>query len=510
MKYLTYLIFYTFTIIVSTEAMGENKDGDTKWKRHLLPLPHEMYIGDEVAVHPQDVCVSLAIPQESVLSNNAKSQIKNLFPEYVKTDRNGKVFKISMGIPDRSGSFAGIDVSEDIQRLIHLPNNEQAYIIRPAEEREMIIVALDDKGLFYGALTLRQLLKANLSKSQVIIPIVTITDWPDLKERGLWNSNTETVIPWLASMKMNFENYDKSGEMWTQIERGEKIELKFDQTAFEVARANAYNLVPKITHSNFLHRYGLFLAYPELAGQGKQAYQKHNGNQGHRVPCASNPLFTQFLTECYESVAKQGIRDISVWTSEYLSNCECEQCKRSGYRSGQLELEAKAMVRALRNTHTKYPDFKIRIFYSFTQFSEGNSIADLNRFVKSVPLNIPLERACYLGREYQEPRNDIYDFPSDEFVVRGGTSISYMLPTERYNVLIIKDHIASYLRRKWSGAYSMRSYPAGINKRLRQVPFMPLPNGDGIIREGMPGNLERHGPSKLASNILKRLGNGLS
>lgn len=474
MKNLSCLIFYTLISISSAEVMGENDVDDSKWKRHLLPLPHEIAIQGEIAVPLQDVSVELFTSQESALTKNAKAQIQNLFPNKKKTHRNGNIFKISMGIPDSSGSFSGIDLSKDIQRLKNLPNHEQAYIIRPAGEREIVIVALDGKGLFYGALTLKQLLEAKRSKSQVVIPVVIITDWPDLKERGLWNANTDTVIPWLASMKINFEDYDKSGEMWTPLKRGEKAEIKLDPNAFKVAKENAYHLVPRITHSNFLHRYGLFRAYPELAGKGKQAYQKHNGNQGHQVPCASNPLFAKFLTESYESLAQQGIRDISVWTSEYLSNCQCEQCQQLGYRSGQLELEAKAMVSALKNTRIKYPDFHIRIFYSFTQFSEGNSLADLNRFVKSVPRDIPLERACYLGRKYQNPRDDIFDFPSDEFAARGGKSISYMIPTERYNVLIVKDHIASYLRRKWTGAYSMRTYPAGVNKEIASVPIYAI------------------------------------
>lgn len=471
MKYLTCLMIYTFISISSTEVMGENDVDDNHWKRHVLPLPHEIEVEGEVVVPLQDVSVRLFASQVSPLTKNAKAQIENLFPDSKKIHGNGNGFKISMGIPDSSGVFAEIDLSKDIQRLKNLPNNEQAYIIRSAGEREMVIVALDGKGLFYGALTLRQLLEVKLTKSQVVIPVVTITDWPDLKERGLWNSNTDTVIPWLASMKINFEDYDKSGEMWTPLKRGEKAEIKLDLNAFKVAKENAYHLVPRITHSNFLHRYGLFRAYPELAGKGKQAFQKHNGDEGHRVPCASNPLFTQFLTESYECLAKQGIRDISVWTSEYLSNCECEQCNRLGYRCGQLELEAKAMVSALKNTRKKYPGFNIRIFYSFTQFSEGNSLADLDRFVKSVPVDVPLERACYLGRKYQQPRNDIYDFPSDEFVARGGKSISYMIPTERYNVLIVKDHIASYLRRKWIGAYSLRTYPAGVNKEIASAPI---------------------------------------
>jgi hypothetical protein len=35
-----------------------------------------------------------------------------------------------------------------------------------------------------------------------------VTDWPDLEERGLWNSGRETpgFIPWLAGLKLNFEH----------------------------------------------------------------------------------------------------------------------------------------------------------------------------------------------------------------------------------------------------------------------------------------------------------------
>ena len=78
--------------------------------------------------------------------------------------------------------------------------HEQGYRLS-VSDNAVIILGKDVQGLYYGLMTLRQLIRQDGS-----VPQVTISDWPELKLRGTYiaEDNPEKKIEYFASMKLNF------------------------------------------------------------------------------------------------------------------------------------------------------------------------------------------------------------------------------------------------------------------------------------------------------------------
>ena len=93
--------------------------------------------------------------------------------------------------------------------LGNLPNRDQACAIQPVERKEsgrgLLLAAETPLGLLYAARTLSQILGTPPSDpaQKMSVPKVTVCDWPDLAERGLWGGNAAQDLAWMAERKLN-------------------------------------------------------------------------------------------------------------------------------------------------------------------------------------------------------------------------------------------------------------------------------------------------------------------
>ena len=80
-----------------------------------------------------------------------------LFQEKTGAVPSGTAFEIIIGILDARNMVAGITV-DNADRLDSLPNNDQAYIIRPVDDK-LILTGINGKGVYYAVMTLMQLIE---------------------------------------------------------------------------------------------------------------------------------------------------------------------------------------------------------------------------------------------------------------------------------------------------------------------------------------------------------------
>ena len=201
----------------------------------------------------------------------------------------------------------------------------------------------------------------------VTIPLATVTDWPDIAQRGQWGNSAKRDIEWLASMKMNlieFHTYpqhhiDKSGTAIATI----------DHSLVRRGKRNATHIVPVISHLHDLQSRGVFDAFPDLRGKGAKA--KYKGVQGSWAPCASNPKLIDVLTGWIQQYAKQGANDVSCWLSESTYTCECDACVQDG---GQWVHETRAYLEAWRRVKKDYPNLRIRILTTQGSYDTNKQI----------------------------------------------------------------------------------------------------------------------------------------
>ena len=90
-------------------------------------------------------------------------------------------------------------------RLRAHPNPDQAYRITAGQDGAGLrLVALGPQGLYYAAKTLQQLIGAKRTRQKLHIPLLEVTDWPDLAYRGLWGVDAYHHLRWLSDRKMNY------------------------------------------------------------------------------------------------------------------------------------------------------------------------------------------------------------------------------------------------------------------------------------------------------------------
>ena len=396
---------------------------DTKqWLNHLLPCPKELSIDDSIEIEIAHLTIE-TVGDVTPQVEQAAAELHDLLPQPDETDLPSRdsTFTITLGTPDSQGRLGSVSIDVDFLRAC--PNAEQAYLIQPVDRGGLAIAALDGRGLYYGASTLRQLLNVSRSAERILVPLLHVRDWPDLSERGLWNfPDEQNWIPWMADMKLNFGKMVAT--QLAPIQRGQPNSATIDRDLMLESRRRGFNYSPFILHLNFLHGYGLYQAYPELAGRGDSAltgrYFAHKEGNQHRAPCASQPVLVDILREWMESIAAQDGLDISCWLSERPGQCACEACTAEG----QFVLEARAFVRAWERARQTYPDLEIRIFLSTTTLERDW------RVLAELPPEVKIERACAMGLERvtHTPR-DLFANPLyDRYARQGRWIASYDVP----------------------------------------------------------------------------------
>jgi hypothetical protein len=366
---------------VSTGVKRVSSSQAEKMTRHLLPLPHELSVSRKVVLPPADIGIR-AIATAGNAEQNSVAQLKQLFQNKADVDATGDQFEILVGLIDNDGAIDGIK-PDNAQRLKEVPNNEQAYLIQPVEENKLIVGALSEKGLLYGVTTLCQLIEAHITRETVSIPLVSVLDWPDFDDRGLWHMPRPMPlqeIPWMASLKFNkfhcATNFDVLPDnqpvpQITPYFQKEPAGEKEWSTPFDEALSHGVEVIPGIVHMDFFESgsNGFTSTYPELIGKGERPKSGAFATTKYRAPCASNPRLIEILAELIANIASWGVATVYVWTTEYPGGqCECEAC----LKEGQFQAEIRSTLTAWRNVRKTYPKLKLGLFFGAGGFVPGD------------------------------------------------------------------------------------------------------------------------------------------
>ncbi len=433
-----------------------------QWLNHVLPLPHEVSLPAAVTVPLAQVRVTVGPGLGDIARTVALAPSLTAQPPT-------PAFEIVLGLVDARGQLLGHTVP-DAARLSTLPHKAQAYLIRPDGDHCLLVAALDPRGVFYGSRTLAQLLAPKLTATEATIPLCTVTDWPDLEERGLWNFPLD-LIPWLAEMKLNFAKVPTYMET---IERGKPVRIRPVAPQFLAdARARAFNPVLTSTHLNFLHRHGLNQAYPELVGKGEKAKCPYKYKvDGATAPCASNPQLQQIIADWLRGAGEQGGEEVSVWLTEFYAQCECDECMKTG----QFQLETKTTLAAFEEVRKQYPKLRLRVFFTLRRTpvelqASRECLAMLPPDVKAEIVygtTDPYVEAAAQGRwigDYAAPYlarggyTGLTTYPSwmrqflqktQERKFRGAYAISYLYTSAAYHRAVFSQQISALAEWSWN------------------------------------------------------------
>ncbi|NLF16670.1 MAG: hypothetical protein GX595_05355 [Lentisphaerae bacterium] len=335
------------------------------WLRWVIPLPKEASLPTQVTLDASAVRLVLD-PGAGPSAGTGFRQLQALFREKAGIDGStGDIFEIRLGRCDEAGRI-GDEAIPGAERLRELPNRDQAYVIRAVGERRIVLAALESPGLLYAAQTLRQLLEPRFRGAMVTLPLLTVTDWPDLAERGEWGGSSMRDIEWLAERRMNLVEFHTEHRVTAD---GQPV-ATVDSALLRRGELHAVHMVPIISHLNGMGQRGVYEAFPELRGKGSAAVYK-TPTADLVAPCASQPRLVEVLAGWMRALAATAsVRDISCWLGELRQHCDCEACRQTG----QFALEARAFVAAWRLARQTVPDLRIRVLLTQGSYDSNDRV----------------------------------------------------------------------------------------------------------------------------------------
>ncbi|OGV78560.1 MAG: hypothetical protein A3K19_31985 [Lentisphaerae bacterium RIFOXYB12_FULL_65_16] len=372
-----------------------------QWLNWVIPLPKQIAIGSKVELPASEVKVTLRQNAGDV-EQSAAAEVLSLLKAKAGVDGSKGGFEILIGACDAQGKVADVTVA-DAAQLTKLPNAEQAYLIRPVGENRLVLTALDERGVYYAALTLCQLLESKFADGKVTIPLAAVMDWPDLAERGLWGGNAPTDTEWMSAHKLNLAEVHCQPSV-APDGNGHAV---FKQELIEAGRLHALKMVPIIHHLDQLEGTDIFRVFPDLRGVGPKARL----SDSLQSICYSKPQSAKLLGQWMTELAQQPhVTDLCVWLSEDPGQCACEQCAAA--KTPQHVLEAKACIAAWREACKVNPGMKLRLLLTQGTYAVNDQV------LAAAPPEVNI--SYYDGGRTYDSSRDPMIYPLLENFAKGG------------------------------------------------------------------------------------------
>jgi len=340
-------------------------DSDTgKWLDRLVPLPKEINVEGSVVVRAGQVGLN---------SCDRSSPVLRTATELIRAFAKGKSEDVSFTISLALCDDEALNIGEEVKnRLVALPNWEQAYAILwmngKSTQPGLLLVANTDQGLLFAARTLALLvdLPGDVgSDTQLEIPLLNVTDWPDLAERGQWGGNSVSDLPWTSQWKLNVleagarATLDDVGEPTADIRRD-----LLDQGA-----RLGVKVVPFISHIEQISQAAGLMDHEDIISTPDPSQPLPSDY----VPglCMSSEATQELIEGWLEDLAAtEGVTDIQVWLSEGAAPCYCEKCRGKE----PFAMEVSCISRAFERVRLRHPQVRLRILLSQGSFPVNDKI----------------------------------------------------------------------------------------------------------------------------------------
>lgn len=337
--------------------MPANASATRAWSDRVIPLPKEISVAGSVKVLADRIAVKL----EAAESPQVDTAIELLRPFALCQDPDA-AFTITLvsGHPcPETGSGTGVSRN----------NVDQAYHIEPAPGgKGLTLTASTPLGLLYAVRTLEQLVSPPETvdaKTEVEIPLVTITDWPDIAERGQWGGDVTQHLAEMAHLKLNVIEHAAKVSV---NENGEPVcTTSADWIAGYLAQG--VKIVPFISHLEQLSRYTKLMNRPDVTSRPDPS--KPLPSDYAPGLCMSSSATREIVRGWLDRIAAVGgVTDIMVWLSEERSPCFCEKCAGKE----PFELEVQAITGAFEHVKKQHPNARLRLLTTQGSYNVNDKV----------------------------------------------------------------------------------------------------------------------------------------
>ncbi len=358
--------------LATTTPRPQDAASAQRWTDRLIPLPKNITVAGSVTVTVENIFLELPNIKDS-----REKTIRGLLSTCAKGNRSDATARIVLQLV--AWQDAGLPAA--VRCLESVPNHDQAYaIIHEANNNRHVfrLLASTPEGLLYAARTFAGLVSPQglpAGLAAVELPLVTITDWPDMQERGWWGSNGHYNLAWHAQWKLNLHvghctlQFDMRQTNALTAGRWPSLMIvQSNEQAQLVAHATevGIRLVPIIPHIGD----GQMKLIRDIQNEPALAFARdilaQEGPQGEKARglCMSNPRTTQLLSDAFVQVvalSSSAQKPCEIWLTEGGNvQCHCHECRgRNGY-----VLEAAGIIKAYKSALRREPALQLRLMSS--------------------------------------------------------------------------------------------------------------------------------------------------
>lgn len=181
----------------------------------IVPSPQEVIYGEGSFVLESDIGISLYLKdkeEEAFIYGQLKDEFNQSIGSEIKILEGGGTRRIILGVEGGSRAFNRLINQFNLKPGEELGSEGYRLLVTP----ELILISANSiKGVFYGAQTLKQLIRTE--RFDMAIPVLEIRDWPDLEIRGMMDDISRGPVPTkeymyqqierMAEMKVNMLTY---------------------------------------------------------------------------------------------------------------------------------------------------------------------------------------------------------------------------------------------------------------------------------------------------------------
>lgn len=292
------------------------------------------------------------------------------------------------------------------KQLKKAKNREQSYAItsniKKGVYKSIELTAYSGTGLLYAVITLSQAIIKN--GNSIYIPVLHITDWPEIAFRGQWGGNSNCDLHWTFQYKLNAID----GKVLVSADKEGKATIVHNERLYREAAAYGVDIMATIPHLEQISKRGFLEKRTDILNVPSE--ERKNRSDYFPGICMSNPATEQMICEWFKGIAgNKSVKKILVWLSEEVSPCYCELC--NGEESFQMEV--KCLLNAYKKMTKEITGVKLGIMLSQGSFEVTGKIAAM------LPKDVSL---TYYdgGRTYDSGKYPMITPVLEKYVKKGG------------------------------------------------------------------------------------------
>ncbi len=189
-----YLSFASLVMVCAAAGVqAQSAAAPTCADLHLVPAPRECTAVTSIRVGESGVVVSAEKNAEDVFA--AKDLEESFKSRDVQlSEHSGAVIRL-----ERAESSAAKELLAHHDLKIDSAMHDEGYVIVPDAKKGLAVIAETQAGLFYGAQTVKQLLRGSGKDATLLAP--TLRDWPAMAHRGLSDDWSRGPLPNMDFLK---------------------------------------------------------------------------------------------------------------------------------------------------------------------------------------------------------------------------------------------------------------------------------------------------------------------